>query len=66
MNQYHKIMERFWLFVAIASFIFAVYKTGEIGIGESMMYYLFPFIAGILFYMRYFVRKRFEKRSGED
>lgn len=67
MNQYHKIMERFWLIVAIVSFVYAVYMMGKIqDIGESVIYLLFPLVAGLLFYMRYYTRKRYERERGND
>ncbi|GAB5538460.1 MAG: hypothetical protein Salg2KO_05630 [Salibacteraceae bacterium] len=69
MNQYHKIMEKFWLAVAIVSLVFAVYKFGQVGyarLGEVAIYFLFPFLAGFLFYARYFIRKRAERENKNE
>lgn len=66
MNKYHLIMEKFWLVIAGVSFVFAVYKAGQIGISAASMFFLFPVIAAVLFGMRYFVRKKFEKYKDED
>jgi membrane protease YdiL (CAAX protease family) len=66
MNAYHKTMEKFWLGVAILSLVFAVYKMGQLGLSESLTYFLFPAIAGSLFYARYFIRKRAERESNND
>lgn len=67
MNQYHKIMEKFWLVVAILSLIFAVYKLGQTqNVADSAIYFLFPVIATVLFYMRYYVRKKYEGDSHDQ
>lgn len=67
MNQYHKIMEKFWLLMAIISFIYAVYKSGQTGnFADTAILFLFPLIAAILFYLRYYVRKKAERESGEE
>jgi hypothetical protein len=66
MNQYHKIMEKFWLLMAIVSFVYAVYMFGKRGLEDSMIYFLFPLVAAGLYYMRYFMRKKFEQRSGDE
>jgi hypothetical protein len=66
MENYHKIMEKFWLVMAILTFIFAVYKTGEIGISQSAIYFLFPFIGMTLFFMRYYVRKKAGARKDQE
>jgi hypothetical protein len=67
MNQYHKIMEKFWLLMAIVSFVYAVYKSGQAGnFADTAIYFLFPLIAAVLFYLRYYVRKKAENESRED
>jgi membrane protease YdiL (CAAX protease family) len=66
MNQYHKIMEVFWLLIAVVSLAYAMYMAGQSSFEESSMYFLFPVVAGILFSLRYFMRKRFEKMKDED
>jgi len=59
MNQYHKFMEKFWLIIAIATFIYAVYMIGKYGLAEQGILLIMPAIAAALFYLRYFTRKRF-------
>ncbi len=65
MNQYHKIMEVFWLLIAVVSTVYAAYMAGKSSFEESFIYFLFPVVAGILFGLRYFMRKRFEKMKDE-
>lgn len=59
-------MERFWLVIAILTAFYAVYMVGKNGLGESLMYLVFPIIAGALFYLRYYARKRFGRDNSED
>ncbi|MEZ4721567.1 MAG: hypothetical protein R2813_06775 [Flavobacteriales bacterium] len=59
-------MEKFWLVIAILSFVYAVYMIGKQGLSESIIYLIFPLVAGALFYMRYFMRKRFEKGQDDE
>lgn len=66
MNRYHKIMEKFWLLIAILSLAYAAYKAGQNGVENTLMLFLLPVIAGLLFGMRYFVRKKFEKMQDKD
>ena len=65
MKKYNVIMERFWMLMAVVSFIYAVYMIGAKGIIEAGIYLIFPFVAGMLSYMRYFTRKRIEKGEAE-
>lgn len=66
MNQYHNIMEKFWLIIAIVSFVYAVFKIGRDGLENSLILLVFPIVAAALFYMRYFMRKRFEKGQDDE
>lgn len=63
MNKYHKVMEYFWLVVAILTAIFAGYQLNR-GIREDIyLLILMPFVAGALFAVRRFHRKRMEKQG---
>lgn len=66
MSTYHKIMEIFWLAVAIVSGMYAFYSLGKIGLEKTGVIIALPFVALILFIMRYFTRKRLEKKYGKD
>ena len=67
MNAYHKIMEKFWLVMALLSLLFAVFKLGQSqDFAASSIYFLFPMIAAVLFYLRYYVRKKSERESNEQ
>ena len=66
MNQYHNIMEKFWLLIAVVSLAYAMYSAGQTSFEESSTFFLFPVIASVLFGLRYFMRKRFEKMRDED
>lgn len=63
MNNYHRIMEKFWLVVAILTFVFGVYKVGQVGLRNALMYLAFPALAAGMFYARYYARKRFEDKE---
>ena len=66
MNKYHKLMEKFWLIIAIASALYAVYSLGKYGMEKTGVLLYLPFIALLLFVMRYFTRKRLEKKYKQD
>jgi len=59
-------MEYFWLVVAIGTAIYAAYKWNQDPnvLDENIFLFIFPFLAGGLFAMRRFVRKRQEQREG--
>ena len=59
-------MEKFWLFIAIASFIYAVYTIGAQGLAEAGINLIMPVIAAALYYLRYYTRKRIEKEENRD
>ena len=63
MKKYHLIMEKFWLAVAVLTFIFAVYKIGQNGIMQEGINLIMPLIAAALYYLRYYTRKRIEQHQ---
>lgn len=66
MSNYHKIMEKFWLFVAIATGMFAFYSIGDVGLEKTGVIAYLPIIALVLYLLRYFSRKRLEKKYNQD
>lgn len=57
-------MEKFWLVLAIASFIVVAYLFIADGINrENLQYLVFPTMAGAMYAFRLFVRKRMEHRN---
>lgn len=65
MSGYHKIMEIFWLAAAILSGMYAFYSLGKIGLEKTGILMALPFVALILFFLRFFTRKRLEKKYGK-
>lgn len=59
-------MEKFWLVIAIVSFVYGVYMIGKFGIAEAGLYLLMPFIAGALYYLRYYARKRLDRKNDQN
>jgi peptidoglycan/LPS O-acetylase OafA/YrhL len=55
-------MEYFWLIVAIATALYAAYQWNQDPniLDENTFLFIFPFLAGGLFAMRRFLRKRQE------
>ena len=66
MYKYNLFMEKLWLVIAIASFVYGVYMVGKEGLIDAGIYLVFPFIAATLFYLRYYTRKRIEKEKEQD
>lgn len=66
MLKYNIIMERFWLIVAIGTFIFAVYQLGKFGLASSGISFIMALVAASLFYLRYYMRKRHEREQEKD
>ncbi len=66
MKKYNKIMEIFWLIIAIATAIFAGYllKTGRTE--ESLAPFFLPFVAGGLYALRRWHRKKLEAHEKEQ
>jgi len=58
-------MEKFWLTLAIASFVVVVYIfIGDGGLTrENAQYLVFPLLAGLMYGFRTYVRKRMEKNQ---
>ena len=54
------------MIIAIVSFVYGVYSVGKFGLVEAGLYLLMPLIAGALFYLRYYTRKRMEKENDQD
>lgn len=66
MNKYHRVMEIFWLVVAIVTAIFAGYQLSQGRTEDMTLMLVMPFVAGALFAIRRFHRKRMEKMDKED
>lgn len=67
MNSYHLFMERFWLLISIISFVYGVYMIGKFGLAEAGIYLVMPAVAGALFYLRFYTRKRMKnERENEN
>jgi hypothetical protein len=66
MNKYNKIMEYFWLVIAIATALYAAYTLGKSGSENTILLVTMPFIAGSLFGIRRFTRKRLEKQNEQE
>lgn len=66
MNQYHKISEKVWLGIAILTFVFAVYKVGEVGVSDALVYLVMAGAATTMYTLRYYSRKRMEKHRDND
>jgi len=57
-------MEKFWLALAIISFLIVIYMFIAQGISrETIQYLVFPFLAGLMYGFRIFFRKRMEKNQ---
>lgn len=61
MQFYNKIMLYFWLFLAIATFLFISYMSYTDGIKKWGMYYIFVVIAIAMFFFRKWMMNRMEK-----
>ena len=63
-NKVGRIMEIFWLSLAIVSLLVVVYLYIRDGIsGENLQYLVFPFMAGAMFFFRRFMRKKLERND---
>ncbi len=60
MKKYNRIMEIFWLVVAVITFFFSVYRLTKVGLSEGYMFLFMPVIAGILFGLRRRMRKKMD------
>jgi len=59
-------MEKFWLVIAIVSFVYGVYMIGKFGLVDAGLYLLMPLIAATLFYLRLYARRRMEKENDQN
>lgn len=66
MNKYNKFMEYFWLVMAILTALYAAYTLGKTGSEDALLLITMPFIAGALFAVRRFTRKRIEKMAEKE
>ncbi|MBT3647537.1 MAG: hypothetical protein HN542_04775 [Flavobacteriales bacterium] len=66
MNKYHKISEKVWLVIAVLTFVFAVYKIGQVGISDALVYLVMAGAAATMYTLRYYSRKRLEKHRDND
>jgi hypothetical protein len=66
-SKYNKIMEWFWLVVAIATAVYAGYKWNQDPsiLSENTFLFFMPFIAAGLWAMRRYVRRKQEARQSQ-
>ncbi len=67
LNKVSKVMEMFWLVIAILSFVVVIYiYIKDKGINaENAQYLVFPALAGVMYGFRAAFRKRMEKNMEE-
>lgn len=63
MRKVHRFMELFWLVVSLLSAVMALYMLVRAGLREGGIYLLFPFLAGAMYGVRRWVRKKMEKQE---
>lgn len=63
MNTYNKIMLKFWLFVGIFLVISTTYFGFQEGFQTWGFYYVFAGIAFLMYFMRRWMMKRYEKHQ---
>lgn len=51
--------------IAIVSFVYGVYMVGKFGLADAGLYLLMPLIAGTLYYLRSYARKRAERENNQ-
>ena len=63
-----KVMEKFWLAVAILSLLFVLYIFFESGVinGNNAQYLVFPLLAGDMYAFRKSFRQRMEKNENSE
>ena len=61
-----KFLEIFWLVIALFSLGFGAYETINVGINHAYIFFVFTFIAGILFMLRKKQRIRMEEKSKNE
>ncbi|MFH1320410.1 MAG: hypothetical protein ABII90_07145 [Bacteroidota bacterium] len=60
-----KVAEILWLIIAILSILAGAYETKIKGIGESYMFFIFTFVAGIMYALRRWKRIKIEKKQND-
>ncbi len=63
MKAYNKIMEAFWLGLAVVTTIIVVYMIISGGWSKNQVYLIFPGICFMMFFARRFMRRRMEKHQ---
>ncbi|MEM9022572.1 MAG: hypothetical protein AAGB22_02435 [Bacteroidota bacterium] len=53
-------MEKFWLVAAILSLAYALYSIGRLGFAQGSYLLIMPLLAGFLYSMRRFMRRRID------
>ncbi len=51
--------------IAIVSFVYGVYMIGKFGLADAGLYLIMPLIAGALYYLRSYARKRAERENDQ-
>ena len=65
-NKYNKIMEKFWMTVAIVSGIIVIYLMIRDGVVANLQLLVFPALAGAMYAFRVSFRKRQEKMDNHN
>lgn len=66
MRKVSLLMERFWLLIAIGSFLAVVYIFITEGVdSRTLQYLIFPALAGAMYAFRFMFRKRMEGKDNE-
>ena len=65
MKKLNRVMEFFWLAVAVLSLFGAIYYIMELGWAEAWYYLMFPAVAFMMFAYRRGMRSRLDKWSEE-
>jgi len=66
LEKVNRVMETFWLVIAICAALFGAYMVGQVGVEEGIMYIIMPFVAAMLWMLRRSFRKKLEKRGQEE
>ncbi len=65
MRKYNLFMEKFWMVIAIVSFVYGVYMIRKFGLADAGLYLIMPLIAGALYYLRSYARRRAERENDQ-
>lgn len=63
MQRYNRIMEIFWLATAVVTLILGFYIIHEKGFTDNWLFLFFPFLAGAMYAMRRYLRKKEEGKQ---